>query len=383
MHRTVVALAVTALLLVASGCNGPIDRISWFYKPPTTAGGQNDPSDALAEHLAHDYIGTMVLTHKDESYRDRLVGLGHAKPLQYVMSFEIDTLATNGHPYGNNWGWGDEPGDQDTYAWILANHQDWILGFTSWGGTWRAYLDPGNTGFQAWAVQRANYARTNWGWDAGLFLDNLDGGLGRTLAPTYDGVTATNRYAADEPAFHAAVKSFVRAMKAGYPGTVWANLTFNDAASWKRVPGAGEDYFDVGLDGAMEEGAFVGWTNTGWSSTSQWLADLGRFEHTISRRKGLLAVCQNRVAGGPGDQARARFCYGSFLLVADGRYANFRSPDDGYSKDHWLPEHDIALGAPIGGRTQNPDGSWSRAFQRQTVTVDPVAHTVTFTPRPT
>lgn len=341
----------------ASSSGNPA-QMAYFYKPPA-----DNNLAAIAQNFK-----LVILTHKDESWRDQIEKLGFSNPIfQYYLANAIhnpgpdDCGAT---PYGNTAA--DQAGD---YCWIRDNHADWFLRDSHGniitdqdGSETMAYMDPANTGWQQFFVQRVLQRQEQYGWGA-LFLDNVDGSLYRFQRK---GISLANY--ADDASYQNGVMSFLNAIHQGYAKVsgkkVFANLTEfndNDDCTWFRYLGA--------LDGAMNEGWGVDW-HSGYLSESEWEEDISIMQKTQQLGKGAILVSQ---ADNPNDLSRQAFAYASYLLVANNqtwfRYTNSSQYDQTWMYDNYK----INLGKPKNS-AYKVGKTWRRDFANGYVTVDPYKH---------
>ena len=329
------------------------NHLTWFYKPP---------SDFAAERVAKDF-DLFILTHKDEQERDQLKSLGadQAPFLQYVSLMEIqDPGSCDQRPYGNQVAY--KEGD---FCTISADHSDWFLLDQNGGripssvdGYW--FMDPGNAGYQAFWLGRANEMQTEFGWD-GIFIDNVEASLDKFRKQN----VLPARYPTDTD-FQTAVINFLGYLHEGYfrPAgrPMFANIaSLDDYGIWTQYA----NY----LDGIMIEAFAVTWNN-GRLLPQEWEAQISVTQWALNQGKTVLLVSQ----GTQEDAERQQFAYASYLLVNNSN-AFFRYTNADNYGDLWnYPDTQFDLGLPLG--TLYRDGfTWKRDFEHGTVTVNPTTQT--------
>lgn len=343
--------------------SGAVPRFAWFSKPPT----DGTPAETLARHA-----DIIVLSHHDETFRDRLLELGVSREriYQYVLANEIqDPGSCEQAPWGNNAAW--HTGD---FCRIRDNHPNWFLRDTdgraissNWGGYRWYMMDPGNAGWQTFMIERLGEAADRHGW-RGVFLDNLDGSTDRGREPK-------SGYPTDE-AYQAAIERYLERIRAEHIDIRGLKLLANQTARpsddvWHR-------YLRL-LDGAMEESCILDWRAEGrvrYLSPERWEQQLKLIESTQSAGKTIICVIQ----GIHGDAKVQRFAYASYLLAAHGgalfRYSN----SNNYSRFWGDDSYSLNLGAPLGARYR--DGRvWRRDFAHYSISVDPHSHTASIAKR--
>ncbi len=337
-------------------------QLAWFYKPPV---------DQDLATLAR-YFDVFILTRLDEPTRDRLRAQGVRTPFLQYLRFDAihDPGSCTKSPYHNQVAY--NAGD---YCALVRDHPDWFLRdaqnnllLERSGGERYALMDPGNAGWRAFWVQRAQPWQEQYGWD-GIFLDNLEASRQRFRLA---GRNNLPKNYPDDASFQAAYDGFLRYVVSAYfrprQRPVFANIVnLDEPAVWFR-------YLE-NLDGAMEEGFAVGWKDD-YLVVSEWEEQLQRAEETQARGKQIILVAQ----GTRNDLAREQFAFASFLLISQGR-ASFRYTNSDTYDEIWLyRDYDQNLGAPLGPRYR-VGKNWQRDFSQVTVLVNPTAHTATYTPR--
>ena len=325
--------------------------LAYFYNPPT-----NIDVGTLAQNF-----NTFVLTHGDEGWRDQLIANGIQTPILQYLSFEVimDPGSCTATPWKSQVAY--KAGD---FCDISQNHPDWFLldpNGNRLSNSGFYYMDPGNAGWRQFWVTRALEMQQLFGWN-GVFMDNVEASLSKHQSAG----RILQRYPTDA-SYQAAILGFLQYMYTGYfqpqGRPLYANIiSMRDTSIWFA--------YMTYLDGAMQEGWAVDWSN-GYLSASSWLKDLALAEQTQALGKQPILVSQ----GTSNDSALQEFAFASYLLVMNGR-ASFRYGNDASYREAWLyPDYEVDLGAPLGARYQS--GSvWRRDFANGYVAVDPVSHTV-------
>ncbi len=321
-------------------------RLAWFYKPP-----EDGSLPVLAENF-----DTFILTHKDEAQRDTLKSLGVAAPIYvYVQLVEIrDPGSCTETPQGNQVAF--QPGD---FCDINEQHPDWFL--LDQNGNRIVdrdsyYMDPGNSEYRTFWLQRANALQEQFHWD-GIFIDNVEASLSKL---TEDGIVPAN-YPSDE-SYQVAIEGFLAYLRDNYfqpqGQPVLANIiSIRDWNVWLR-------YLEY-LDGAMIEAFAVDWSNE-YRSPENWATQMAAVDQALSQNKTLILVSQSE---GP-DPARQQFALASYLLIANEK-VSFRYADAaGYREILLFDNYAMDLGKPLGPRKKEAD-SWRRDFTHGYVLVNP------------
>lgn len=324
-------------------------RLAWFYKPP-----ENESPATLAK-----YFDTFILTHKDETVRDRLVGLGANHPIyQYLLFVEIqDPGSCDKEPWGNQVAY--KTGD---FCQISEQHPDWFLldiyGDRIINGD-NYYMDPGNKEYQAFWLERALEMQAVFGWEA-LFIDNVEASLNKLdrLGPEL-ALYPTESY------YQKAIEDFLGFVQQNYSQahrrSVLANIIESeDASVWLG-------YLEY-IDGAMIESFAFNWHN-GYLPAPEWEAELQMVEQALEGGKTLILVTQGEKL----DTQRQYFGFASYLLIANGN-AYFRYSGSDFYEEVWLYDNYIReLGAPLGSRYRSGT-AWKRDFANGRVTVNHWTH---------
>ena len=328
-------------------------RQAWFYKPP-----ENSDLQTLAANFQ-----VFILTKQDEEQRDELLRLGVKPPiLQYLLANAVEaTKDCSRQPFRNQVA--DQPGD---YCDLSTNHPDWFLRDSSGrlvrsdDGSSTYLMDMANPGWQAYWLQRACQSQELLGWQ-GVFLDNLEGGLGKRQV-----TGAMPAGYANDAAYQESVLSFLKYISENYfrptGRPLYANLVYlSDPAVLER--------YLVYLDGVMVENFATNWRGHNFSA-AEWETQMELVERAQQLGKTVILVSQ----GDQNDTRRQEFALGSYLLVNQGRAA-FRYANHSAYEQVWLYEDTLNLpGTPLAPRYREGN-LWKRNFTGGTVTVDPVHRT--------
>ena len=359
------ALVLTTLVLSAAAAASP-GRVAWFYKPPT------DGSSAAA--VASATTGQMILTKRDEAFRDQLRAAGYAGSiLQYVEAAYVHGpvgVLTGGSacdasfaPWGNNVAW--NKGDFCRY---LHPNEDWFLHngrgerlvsgyYTGAQGVFYA-MNPANTGWRQFYASRVRQALFG---DAttpalgfqGIFLDDVWMTRHQLLnrASNADG---TVRELATDAALRTAVVGLLETVRSAAGGLpVHANTD-------------GNDFYLPYLDGTMREDFGASWNGAYMDAetvTSLWASA----DRATAAGKSLILVGQ----GAREDLDRMRFAYAAYLMAA-GPTISFRYTRDSepYRQIWTFPEYGLDLGVPSGARSLVAGSTWRRQFTRGVAVVN-------------
>jgi hypothetical protein len=352
------ALAAALVLVPAAAATASPASIAWFYKPPT------DGSAPAA--VAAATTGQMILTKRDESFRDQLRAAGYGAPiLQYVEAAyahgPAGATSAGGPcdatfaPWGNNVAW--DTGDfcrhlHPNESWFLHNGRGERLingYYTGSHGVFYA-MNPASPGWRQFYASRiaqalfGDAANPPLGYQ-GIFLDDVWLTRNQLLDKVYnaDGVVRELGSDADYRSAVAGLIQAVRSAAAGRP--VHANTD-------------GNDHYAPLLDGTMREDFAGSWNNAYMDAAaiaSVWAtADRARADG-----KAMLLVSQ----GARDDLARMRFSYAAYLMAA-GPGISFRyTKDSAAYREVWsYPEYALAIGTPAGARTLVAGSTWRRQF---------------------
>lgn len=327
-------------------------QFAWFYKPP----GKNADLGAVAANFS-----ILILTRNDELERSNLRDMGYTGPILQYLRFEaiMDPSGCATKPFQNQ-----AAHLEGDYCQLAQQHPDWFLKDINgrnirYDQSQYVFMDPGNPQWQAYYLDKVKGFQSDPGW-SGLFLDNVDGSLGRfedmhTLLANY----------ADDAEYQQVIISFLKSLYINYfaPSgkSLFANIPYlKDANAWFA-------YLQY-LDGAMLESFAADW-DRGYLSEQDWLAQLDLVEKTQALGKRVILVTQ----GSATDHQRMQYGLASFLLVNQG-LAYFRySNDEAYNELWWYPQFEIDLGQPLGPRYAE-DGLWRRDFEKGYVRVNPTQH---------
>ncbi|RME06985.1 MAG: hypothetical protein D6803_05130 [Anaerolineae bacterium] len=332
-------------------------RLMWFSKPPL---------DGDLQTIAENF-DLIILTQNDENALAELRRLGYTDGVpQY---FRLDAIKDPGNCTE------DPPGNQAAYyagdfCQISQNHPDWFLLdyrgeriYDGGSGSGYVFMDPGNPEWRQFFLQRVKESQERHGY-YGVFLDNVDASLAR-----YERKASRLKDYANDAQFQAAVEGFLQFLYQNYfqpqGRPLLANIVANrNFEPWFR-------YLEY-LDGAMDEGWGVGWTDE-YYSAAEWDEQLARAESTQGRGKFALLVSSGR----RNDLARQQFAFASYLLINHGR-AFFRYAHSDSYREIWLySNYYLDLGTPLGVRYRDGD-VWRRDFSKGSVIVNPFTHEVEF-----
>lgn len=317
-----------------------VELFSGFYKP--------DKTITTAETI--EKYTTIILTHKDERYRDRLIADGYkGTMLQYIIGNQVekqnDCTIT---PFGNQATY--KRGD---YCYLRDNKPHWFLKDKDGNnicvdeGPDNKYciMDPANNEWRSFLVERIKEMQQTYRW-SGVFLDNIDGSLYRA-----DGYAKGY----NEDTYRDASIDMLAYIRRNINAPLYANLTnmTNDTREKALIH----------LDGAMLERCIVDW-HDGYIQPSAWIDDLNLIIKAQSYNKHIMCVSQ----GDDSDADRLQFSYASYLLAANGK-SSFRY-DTEYPVYSWYDIYNKRMGKPLSGITTD-NGWYVRTFERGRVMVNP------------
>jgi len=327
-------------------------QLAWFYKPPE----KEADLGALAANFS-----LLILTRNDEQERAELRAMGNAQPVLQYLRFEavMDPGNCSDKPFQNQ-----AAHLEGDFCLLQTQHADWFLRDINgkniyYNGSGYVLMDPGNPEWQAYFLEKVEGFQADPGW-AGLFLDNVDGSLGR-----FENMRLLLAKYPDDAAYQNAVVSFLENLHdqyfAPFGKLLYANIPYlKDSSAWFA-------YLPY-LDGAMLESFAVDWEN-GYLSEQDWLDQLELVEKTQALGKNVILVTQGNI----NDQQRMQYGLASFLLVNNGgaffRYSNA----DAYRELWWYPQYEVDLGQPLGPRYPEQN-QWRRDFEKGYVLVDPSSH---------
>jgi hypothetical protein len=334
-----------------------VARLAWFTKIP---------NEGTQEQLAK-YFDFFIFTKSDEEYREELKAKGvRSTFLQYLLFPAIQNPKSHGgRPYRNQVA--DRAAD---FAGLRAKNADWFLyderGKLLEDDSGYVMMDPANSGWRKFWLERAKESQENLGWD-GVFLDNVEASL--VKREQRGQMPAKYR---DEGSYLAAIESFLHYISQNYfrPSRrlLYANIiSIKDRSVWFR--------YLKHLDGAMYEGFALDWR--GYRQPEEWNEHLEWAEETQKTGKEMILVSQ----GEKNDLPRQQFAYASYLLIANGK-ASFRYAHQNHYREVWVyNNYDLELGTPKGARYRKEDGTWCRDFMKGRVCANPQNHKSEITTR--
>lgn len=354
-------------------------KLTYFYIPPT----DGTTPDVLAERAAF-----IVLTQKNEAYRDSLRAAGYrGAVLQYIVASEAQgPLLANStvpcpagfRPLANQVS--DRVDDFRTFihpneSWFLHNGAGQRLYAAAGNGVYY-HMNPGSPGWRKFATERMVADATTLGYD-GIFLDNLELTLVKAARDCVNSDGVVKEYATDA-LFRDAWLGYLAMLSVAIrpTGQLWANMINdpNTGTSWNP--------YLTYLDGGMNESFALGYRGL---TPARWDANIKQAESALASGKGVMAVS----AGPKDDATKQAFALASYLMMAGpGAYFRYASNtnEHEYTSFWQYPNYDVALGQPTGARYVVDNGIWRRDFEYGFVTVNPVAGTsdiqVTSAPKP-
>lgn len=335
-------------------------QLSYFYKPP-------DTPDEQAMVIAQ--FDVIILTRRDEKFRDQILTYTDKEVLQYLRFERIHDpckLAQNvdqqcgcdEDPFANNVGW--EPFD---ICHLRDDHPDWFLRDENGDLVYiddTVFMDIGNRDWQEFYLLRVRQSQEKEGWH-GVFLDNVRGGIEH-----FERIDVTIPKYPDDASYIEANMDFLEFLYTSYfaPNDipVYANLrsmSLDDNETWLQ-------YLQY-LDGAMDEFWAMDW-GPGYYSVDEWELGLERALLTQAASDHFIAVTH----GTADESQRQTFAFASYLLITQGN-ASFRYADDGYNEVLVYDNYFYELGQPLGNAYED-DGIWKREFDHATVIVNPETH---------
>lgn len=338
-------------------------RLAYFYKPP--------PSQEEQE-LVIDTSDTVILTRRDEWFRDEIVRKSDSDPiLQYLLFERIHDpcgIAARGpgascdcdeRVNANNVGW-----NSDDVCMLINDHADWFLRNQDDDVFYLddyVFMDIGKPGWQSFYLDRIRTSQLEFGWN-GIFLDNVRGTINRF--ETLDQVVPA--YPTDE-SYVVATEGFLKFLYETY-------FQPNDVPLYANLRSMPEENNEVWtaylhyLDGAMDEFWAIDWGYE-YLSPEEWELSMQRAIITQEMQNEFIAVTH----GEPDDLERQRFALASFLLITDGtasfRYSNVRD----YASPVIYDNFEYGLGAPISLRYREGE-NWRRDFENGYVTANPTTN---------
>lgn len=347
-------------------------KLGFHYKPP---------SDGTSVETIAQQAGLIILTKKDEPYREQLRAAGYSGlVLQYVAAGETsgpptrsaaDVCDESHKPYANTVA--DQVGD---FCTLIHPHEDWFMhngkGERLYEGDEPRYysMNPGSAGWRAFMLSRlkqrmfGDESAPPLGYD-GIFLDNVELGLykDQQQLTNSDGTVQEYRSTAQ---YRAAWIGWLEQMRSGLGTTVplWANLINGQdlADEWN-------EYLPY-LDGAMNEAFATGYHVL---SPQEHTNHLKQAEYVLAQGKGFYA---NGLQRQP-DAKLQPMALASYLLVMQPGapiYFRYTAYDESYADWHSYANYNVKLGAPLGPRYAVKNG-WRRDFSHGYVIVDQLKRT--------
>lgn len=325
-------------------------NLVWFYKPP---------AETDFELLIQNF-GFFILTHKDEVARDKLKAIGAEGPfLQYLLLTEImNPNSCTDNPFGNQSAY--KIGD---YCKISTENPDWFLvdqyGRRIYYNNFMYFMDPGNSEYRAFWLERAKELQELYGWD-GIFIDNVEASLDKVRQLGLQSA----RYPEDTN-YHTAVEEFLSYIRVNY-------FEPNNKPMFANVVEVNNlnvllDYTYY-LDGIMFESFAVDWSD-GYIPVSEWEEQIYLIEKIQQEGKSVILISQ----GEKENFEREVFSLASYLLIANEK-SMFRYTDADFYHQIWIYEnYKINLGKPLESYQKNGE-IWERRFEFGKVAVNPTTH---------
>ena len=330
-------------------------QLAWFYRPPASGN-----MSSISQNF-----DTFVLTKQDDEERDELKELGVEAPIMQYLHFENihDPGDCSKSPWRNQVAY--NPGD---FCNISENHSDWFLNnidgslmvSRSSGNQNYVRMDPGNSGWRNFWLERAIEGQEKLGWD-GVFMDNVEASISKFERK---GFSPANYPTEDE--YLSQIEQALAFYYLNYfqpkGRPLFANIiSLRDPDVWFR-------YIQY-LDGAMIEGWVVDWSD-GFLSVDTWTEHMYIAEKTQTYGKQVILVSQ----GDQNNIERQQFAFASYLLINHG-LASFRYADaSAYNETWYYNNYYIDIGVPLGVRYQEGN-EWRRDFSNGIVIVNPKNHT--------
>jgi hypothetical protein len=352
----VVAVGVTAGFgLVATRERDPDSplRLAWFFRPPTDG--------TSVESIATRHAELILTGRSDLEYRDELRAAGwEGEVWQYVeqpftaapLDGPCGTFPERWELWDNQVAWNHRAGvaGSNDFCRLVHPHEDWMLHWPNGERVTRRYgnqiqytMNPATPEWRDFFATRVERALERWDYDA-IFLDDLWNDVAR-----HGGF---REYPTDE-AYEQAVIGFVEYLRERIPGV--------------RIVGNAErpEVYSPVLDGWFYE-AFAGHWSNELQPADEIVGLWELAERDSADGKEVFLVAQ----GERGDEARARFAYAAYLMVAHPRVSFRYSHVDRYAELWDYPEYEIALGDPRGERRAAAPGVWRRDFEAGTALVN-------------
>ena len=326
-------------------------RLAWFYKPP---------KDGDLTKIAQNF-DFFILTGGDEADRERMREAGAQGIFLQYLRFDaiLDMEDCQQRPYQNQVA--NQTGD---YCWIAQEHPDWFLldgnGQKMKNDGGYVMMDPGNSGWQDFWLERARIGQETGGWD-GLFLDNVEANLDKRRR-----VGALPGRYPDEDSYRQAVLGFLERIYQTYTRPnhrpLYANVLDVDSTE-ALMPFLGA------LDGVMVESFAVDWQD-GYHSRKTWEKEMQMVESVQRMGKHVILVAQ----GEETDLARQEFSLASAILADLGGVTFRYTYHEEYTTAWLYDNYRVELGGALGERYAAA-GGWRRDFERGSVMVQPDAGT--------
>lgn len=344
----------------------PSIKLGYHYKPP----GDGTSAETIARQASF-----IILTKKDEAYREELRAAGYSGlVLQYVAAGEVtgpptrtaaDDCDATHRPYANTVA--DQVGD---FCTLIHPNEDWFMhngrGERLYEGQQPRYysMNPGSAGWRAFMLSRlkqrmfGDETMPPLGYD-GIFFDNIELSTYKDMGQLVNSDGEVQEYASYEE-YREAWRGWLAYMRQGLGTAVplWGNLI-----SGQNRPDEWNDYLPY-LDGGMNEAFATGYHVL---SPEEHTNDLLQAEYVLAQGKGFYAngLERQRVDLQP-------LALASYLLVMQPDapiYFRHTRYDESYANWRTYPSYNVRLGQPLGPRYPIPNG-WRRDFSGGYVTVD-------------
>ena len=364
---------------VEGNATQPSIKLGYHYKPP---------EDGTTAATLAQQVSFMILTKKDEPFRDELRAAGYEDViLQYVLASEVsgpptrraaDACDTDHKPFANNVA--DQRGD---FCTLIHPHEDWFLHNSKGQRLYRDEelhfysMNPGSAGWRAFVLSRlkqrmfGDETMPPLGYD-GIFFDNVELNLYKDQHQLSNSDGVVQEYSSDAD-YRAAWSGWLAEMRKGLGTTVplWANLIngSNRADEWN-------EYLPY-LDGGMNEAFATGYRTL---SPEEYVNDLQQAEYVLAQGKGFYANSLERESGVDLEP----LALASYLLVMQPDapiYFRYTALDESYADWRTYANYNVRLGAPLGPRYAIKSG-WRRDFSHGYVTVDPLKRTAQIVEQP-
>lgn len=311
-----------------------------------------------------------ILIQGNEDDRDRMINeYGADGP--FIQYLEFESIQDPGEC-------DDEPEVNQVTAYvgdfcmIDEEHPDWFLldqngdriRLEDKDNIWYV-MDPGNTEWRAFFLERIKEFQGNDPNWSGVFLDNLP----ITLAYREEEGNVPAKYP-DDASYQAVIQDFLKYLHENYFAPNQKLLIGNfssrkDDSDWIRHL--------TYLEGAMLEGWAIDVPDR-YRPVERWEQHMRLAEETQQRGKIILLVSR----GERDDYELQQFAFASYLLINQGK-AYFRYAKGSEYQEVWLyNNYTYPLGSPLGARYQDGD-AWRRDFENGSVMVNPATHEVEIT----